>query len=428
MKRAFWWLLLWSGVAGAQQVAPNTALPPQEVVLQAIEATPEVRAAEAVLARAEAEERMHRVGSHETQFTVIPQQRRVDGGGRYREWEADLSRGVRWPGKARLDREIGAAGTEAAQLMLEDSHHAGARRLLALWSNWQRASVALELQHRQVALWQRDHAAVARRVQLGDAAQRDLVAVEAALAQARATALQAGAEQSNARLMLTSAFPGMPLPEVVHLPSTPPVLSGNDEAWVKLILARSHEIGAAEALARKQDATARRARAERMPDPVVGVRVLNEQGGRERALGLTLSIPLGTRYRSAQAAAAGADAMGAAAELTMVRRDVDQDARRVVAMARAMHDIWQQQSEASKAAAASAAKSERAYALGESGLAEVLAAQRLARETALAERRANVDAIEAVTRVEVDAHERWHRHEDGEGDAPMAIQLPSLGQ
>ena len=428
MKRAFVSLVLWTGVAAAQQVAPNTALPPQEVVLQVIEATPEVRAAEAMLARAEAEERMQRVGSHETQFTVIPQQRRVDGGGRYREWEADLSRGVRWPGKARLDREIGAAGTEAAQLMLEDSHHAGARRLLALWSNWQRASVALDLQHRQVALWQREHAAVARRVQLGDAAQRDLVALEAALAQARATALQAAAEQTNARLTLTSAFPGMPLPEAVHLPSTPPVLSGSDEAWVKLILARSHEIGAAAALARKQDATARRARAERVPDPVVGVRVLNEQGGRERALGLTLSIPLGTRYRSDQAAAAGADAMGAAAELTMVRRDVDQDARRVVAMARAMHDIWQQQSEASNAAEKSAAKSERAYALGESGLAEVLVVQRLAREAALAELRAKVDAIEAVARVEVDAHERWHRHEDGAGDAPMATRLPSLGQ
>lgn len=428
MRRALWSFVLWSSLAGAQQVVPDTSLPPKEVVLQAIEATPEVRAAEAVLARAEAEERMRRAGSHEAQFTVIPQQRRVDGGERYHEWEADLSRGVRWPGKARLDREIGAAGTEAAQLMLEDAHHAGARRLLALWADWQRAGVALQLQRRQVALWERHHAAVARRVQLGDVAQRDLVAIDAALAQARATALQAAAEQGNARLALSSAFPGIPLPQKVRLPSTPPVLSGSDEAWVKLILARSHEIGAAEALARRQDATARRARAERMPDPVIGVRVLNERGGRERAFGLTLSIALGTSYRSAAAAAAGADAMGAAVELTMVRRDVDQGARRVVAMARAMHDIWKQQSEASKAAEASAAKSERAYALGESGLAEVLAAQRQAREAALAERRANVDATEAVTRVQVDAHELWHRHDAGDADEPSGTRLPGLGQ
>lgn len=428
MKRAFGWLALWSGLAGAQQVVSGTALPPQEVVLQAISVTPEVRAAEAVLARAEAEERMRRVGSHETQLTVIPQQRRIDGSGRYREWEADLSRGVRWPGKARLDREIGAAGREAAQLMLEDSHHAAARRLLALWSNWQRAGVALELQRRQVELWQRDRTTVARRVQLGDAAQRDLLAVDAALAQARASALQAGAEQTVARLALSSAFPVVPLPEVVRLPPQPPALSGTDEAWVKLILARSHEIGAADALARQKDAVARRARADRLPDPIIGVRVLDEQGGRERALGLTLSIPLGVRYRSAEAAAAGADAMGADAELSMVRRDVRQDAQRAVAMARAMHEIWQSQDSASKAAEASALKAERAYALGESGLAEVLAARRLAQEAALAEHRASVDAIEAVARVEVDAHERWHRHDAGDDDAPMDTPLPLLGQ
>ncbi|MDE1965177.1 MAG: TolC family protein [Pseudomonadota bacterium] len=422
MRQAIGLMLLWSGIAGAQQAA-ITALPPGELVLRAVEATPEVRAAEAALAGAKAEQRMRQLGSHETQLTVVPQQRRIDGGGRHYEWEAGLSRGVRWPGKARLDREIGDAGSEAARLRLEDAHHAGARRLLALWSNWQRASTALALQRRQVALWQRDRAAVSRRVQLGDAAGRDLMAIDAALAQARATALQAAAEQDDARLALGSRFPGVPLPEAAQLPSMPPALPGTDQAWVERILARSHETGAIEALARQKDAEARRARAERLPDPVIGVRVLNEQGGRERALGLTVSMPLGTRYRGAEAAAAGAAAMGAAAELTRVRRDVEQDARRAVATARAMHEIWRQRGEADQAARASAAKFERAYALGESDLADVLAARRLASESALAERRANVDAIEAVARVELDAHERWHRH--GSGDASVGTAWPA---
>ena len=82
----------------------DTSLPPQELVLKVIQGTPEVQAAQARLGRAEAEARMRQVGPHEPQLSLIPQTRRIDGDRRYREWEVDLSRGVRWP-------EGGAAAT-----------------------------------------------------------------------------------------------------------------------------------------------------------------------------------------------------------------------------------------------------------------------------------------------------------------------------
>lgn len=426
MKRIAWVLGLWAGVAGAQAAVPDTSLPPSELVLRVVESTPEVRLAEAGLARAEAEQRMRQAGPHEAQLTLIPQRRRVDGGGRHREWEADLSRGVRWPGKARLDREIGASGREAAQWLLEDAHHAAARRLLMLWSDWQRAASALDVRSQQEAAWQRESDAVGRRVVLGDAATRDRMAIEAALAQARAAVLEAQAAESRGRLALASQFPGLPLPELVRLPADPPALPGSDTDWVGKIQARSHEIDAAAALVRQKDAEARRARADRLPDPVLGLRVLDEQGGREHALGVTLSIPLGTAYRGAAAAAVGADALAAEATLAGVRRDVAEGARLAVDAARSTHAIWQRQHEALTAAEASATKAQRAYALGEGSLTEVLAARRLAQDGALAERRALVDAIEAVTRVEVDAHERWHRHEGEAPDAAATEALPRL--
>ena len=431
MKWIVWMLLPWLTAAGAAtaQTVADASLPPGALVLRAIESTPEVRAAEAMVDRAQAEQRMRRVGPYEAQLSVIPQQRRIEGGPTYREWEVDLARGVRWPRKARLDREIGATGREAAQLMLEDAHHAAARRVLVLWSAWQRATVTLQLQRSQVELWQRERASVARRVALGDAAGRDQIALDATLAQARAAALQAEVAQLTAQLALSSQFPALPLPERVRLPSAPPSLTGSDESWVNLILARSHEIGAADALSRQRDAEARRARADRVPDPTIGLRALSDRGGRERVLGITLSIPLGGGYRGAQAAAAGADAMGAQAQLAMVSRDVRLEAQRTVALARGMHEVWRRQGEARIAAEASATRVERAYALGESGLAELLAARRMAGDTALAERQSSVDAIEAVTRVEVDAHELWHRHEDGDVDEPRAgVSLPRMGQ
>lgn len=413
-------------VAGA---APVSSLPPERLALRAIERTPEVQAAAAGLARAEAESRLRSVGTHEAQLSVVPQRRRIEGGPTYNEWEAELSRAVRWPGKARLDREIGAGGVEVARLDLADAHHASARRLLALWSAWQRAWVVAKQQHEQVRLWARDRKAIARRVELGDAAQRDRIAADAALAQARAAALQADADEQSARRMLTSAFPGLPLPPRVRLGKAPPALAGSDAYWSGLIIQRSHEIGAADARVRMREAEARRARADRLADPTVGVRVLNDLGGRERALGLVLSIPIGVRQRGARAAAADADALAEQAQAAMVHRDIARDAREVVARAHAFRAIWRSRADALDAAQDSAAREERAYALGESGLAELLAARRVERDAALAERRAAVDAIEAVARVRIDAHDLWHHH-TGESDpddhADHRVHLPDM--
>lgn len=409
--------------------SPTSALPPAELVLPAIERTPEVQAAAAVLERARADARLRQVGTHEATLTMIPQRRHLQAGPTYNEWEADLIRPVRWPHKARLDREIGATGVEAAQLMFADAHHAGARRLLLLWSGWLRARVIAVQQHAQVATWERDRQAIGRRVELGDAARRDLLAADAALAQARAAALQADADAQVAELTLRSVFPDLPLPERVRLGDEPPVLGGSDARWSELIVQRSHEIGAADALARQRDSLARRARAERLPDPTVGIRVMNDLGGRERAVGLIVSIPIGVRQRGAQAAAAGADALAAQAELSMVQRDISSSARESVARARAARAIWSSRQRALIAARDSARKIERAYALGESGLAELLVGRRGELEAALAERSAAVDAIEAVARVRIDAHDLWHGHTgspDLDEHGGTAAQLPEL--
>lgn len=435
MKRMFLTLALATALAApagyAQTTSADTSLPSQELVLKVVQGTPEVQAAQARLDRAVAEARMRQVGPHEPQLSLIPQTRRIDGDRRYREWEIDLSRGVRWPGKARLDREIGAAGREAASLAFEDAHHAAARRLLGLWSDWQRAAAATALHEAQLAAWQRERSAIARRVQLGDAAARDQIALDAAVAQAEAAVAQAQADADTTRLALSSAFPDLPLPAQVHLPAAPIALDGSDTGWVELIQQRSHEIGTAAAIARKKDAEARRARADRLPDPQIGLRMISDRGGREQAFGVTVTMPLGVSYRAAEAAAAGADAMGAEADLAMARRDVGRDARQVVTLARAHYTIWQRQQQAAAATASSADKAERGYALGELGLDEMLIARRAAQEAELAASRAEIDAIEAVTRVKVDAHAMWHRH-DGEDDHDAAAEattphdLPAL--
>lgn len=439
MKRwmfAFGLLLMVPVTLGAQTTASSSSalsLPPDEVALAAIERMPEVQVAAADLTRAEADARLRNVGTHEATLSVSPQRRHIKGGPSFNEWEADLSRPMRWPHKARLDREIGAAGVESAQLMLADAHHAGALTLLELWSTWQRARTLAAQQSTQVTIWERDHTAIARRIDLGDAAQRDLITAEAALAQARAAVAQADSDAQTAASFLSSTFPSLPLPERISLGVEPPTLSGSDTYWTDLIVQRSHEIGAMEAMAHQYETEAQRARADRLPDPTVGVRVFDDVGGLERAVGVLVSIPFGVRQRSALAAAAAANAQAAQAELTIMRRDISRDARNSVARARAARAIWNSQHQALVAAKHSAEKTERAYTLGESGLAELLAARRVELEATLSERNAMIDAVEAVARVRIDAHDLWHEHassehqnEFHEPDARPGAHLPEL--
>jgi len=410
--------------------AADAALPDQALAMRAIQALPEVRrkAAEFDAARARAD--MRTIGNQEAQVTWIPQDRRVQDGTHYREWELDINKSVRWPNKYLLDKRIGQLGVEAARLGFEDSHHAGARLLLMQWSAWLRAGSDAAVSAHIATLIERERALVAKRVHAGDAAQKDLLAADAALAEARASAIEAELAAQAARRTLAATFPTLPLPQRVPRVETPPALPGAAAQWRARIVSVSHEIGMARSTAEQRETEARRARADRVPDPVVGVRVLSDLGGREKVYGVILGLPLGFRYRGAQAAEAGAQAQ-AAAHLS---------AAQVVTQAEALHALWRQRALAQAAATASLEKTRRAYALGEAGISEVLLAAQGAAKADQAAGRAAVDTLYAVERVAVDAHARWHRHAeaahdgaDHDADASPAgnanaVKLPALGE
>ncbi|MDE3141197.1 MAG: TolC family protein [Pseudomonadota bacterium] len=418
----------------------DAALPDQALAMRAIQALPEVRrkAAEFDAARARAD--MRNIGNREAQVTWIPQDRRVQDGTHYREWELDIDKSVRWPSKYLLDKRIGQLGVEAARLDFEDSHHAGARLLLAQWSAWLRAGSDAAVSARIATLIEQERALVARRVHAGDAAQKDLLAADAALAEARASAIEAGLAEQSARRTLAATFPTLPLPQRVPRVENPPALAGAAAQWQARIVDVSHEIGMARSTAEQREVEARRARADRVPDPVLGVRVLSDLGGHEKVYGVILGLPLGFRYRGAQAAEAGAQAQAAAQDLSLVMREVHLSAAQVVSQAEALHALWQQRALAQAAATASLEKTRRAYALGEAGISEVLLAAQGAAKTDQAAGRAAVDTLYAVERVAVDAHARWHRHAEAAHDGAdhaadatpagnaSAVKLPALGE
>lgn len=389
-------------------------LPPADRAHAAIGAYAEVRAADAYVVEAQEKARALAAGPHDTQLTLLPLRRSVrdaatfNGKARYGEWEAQLTRAIRLPGKAALDREAGAHGVAAAQLRQGDAEHQAARGLLAAWMSWLRADASAKAARTRHDSLQRERDTIARRLQLGDAAQRELDQVAAALAVAAAELRQTQADVDAQRLALRANFPQIPLPERAPALPEPVPLDDTAQSWIDRIVARSHEIRAAEEVAAQRDAMAQRANADRLPDPTVGLRAFQERDGMERGIGLVVSIPFGGARRSAEARAEAAAAEAARSETDAMRRDIARDAQLDVTRAQVAVELWQAARAARTANAASLARQRRAYELGEIGLAERLQAERLDVESALTELRARADAHEAALRVRVDSHELWH--------------------
>ncbi|MDR2240946.1 MAG: TolC family protein [Zoogloeaceae bacterium] len=388
-------------------------LPPSERVRAAIEAYAEVRAAEAGLTQARESARALNAGPHETEISVAPSRRRVDdadtasGRARYTEWEVQLSRTLRLPGKAALDKESGDHAVAAAALRQGDARHQAARNLLAAWMGWLRAEAVAAATRTRLDSLQQERASLARRLELGDAAQRELDQLDATLASAQADRQQAQADAQAQRLLLDSDFPQTPAPAHAPVLPEPAPLTGAAEDWVARIVAESHELGILEETTAQYAALARRAEAERTPDPTVGLRTFRERGGMERGVGLVLSIPLGGERRDAEARSQLAAADAVRRQTEAMRRDVTREARLAVTRAQLALSLWQAARDARAAHAASLTRQRRAYTLGEIGLAERLQAERLDADAALTELRARADAHEALLRVQVDGHALW---------------------
>lgn len=396
-------------------------LPPAERAQAAISAYAEVRAADARVVEAREKARALAAGPHDTVLSLLPLRRSVrdaptsNGRAGYGEWEAQLTRAIRLPGKAALDRESGAHAVAAAELLQGDAEHQAARLLLAGWMGWLRAEMAAKSMLARRESMARERDTIARRVQLGDASQRELDQIAAEFAVAEAESRRAEADVQAQRMALDAGFPQIPLPQRAPSLAEPVAFAEPPKTWIDRIVDRSHEIRAAEEIAAQRDTMARRAQSDRLPDPTVGVRTFSERDNIERGIGLVLTIPLGGTRRSAEARAEEAAADAARSEVDAMRRDIEREARLGVARAQVALELWQAARDARSANAASVARQRRAWELGEIGLAERLQAERLDAESALAELHARADAHEAHLRVLVDSHELWHETDATEG-------------
>jgi outer membrane protein TolC len=401
-------LLLPVALLATPSAVAQTDLPPDALVQQVLEHTPSVAAADARVEAARGSAEALRVGPHEITVQGTISRRRVGLEGRdYQEFDGTLSRSIRLPGKAQLDRKAGELGVEVATNRAEDARHQAALALAELWYRWLGASA----RHRNavVTLANLGDAAKAvhRRVATRDAADLDADQAEAAVATAALRVSDAAATRDRARAELSVTFPDLALP--AEAPELLVALPGDAslEELAAYAVTRSHDITAADRVFQRQDALAKRARLDRIPDPSLGFRAFQERGGQEKGVGVYVAMPFGGGYRRALADQAAGEARAASSDAAAVRREVEAHSAGDLAETRARLSAWRSAREAVTRADAAAAKTARGQALGLIDLADRLYADRLAYEARTAEIEARAAAAHAVVKMRIDAHSLW---------------------
>jgi len=407
-------LITLAPVSGFAQSAPG--LPDEASVQTALDDHPSVMAARARVEAARADARALKSGPHEVTVSGSYVRRDVDNEGRFNEFDATVMRPFRLPGKKRLDKKAGEYGLIAAENRAEDVKHQAATLLAELWWGWLGSAEETRVDAQAVENYETMLSSVKRRMQLRDAAQLDVDQAEAALGAARLAAEQSKGRTELARARLTAQYPSLPLPvEAPQLP-LPTVPEGGFAALRDLVIARSHEIAAADAEADRVKTLAERTRRDRIADPSLGFRVFSERDGIEKGVGLIASIPLGGGHRSALADRAEREAQAASAEAGAVRFDVREMADTGFASANAAWRSWERSREGMKAQVDGLTKMRRGHDLGAFDLSDLLLVERMTHDAFRAEVQARTEALHAITKIRIDSHTLWIGDDDHEAE------------
>lgn len=382
-------------------------LPPPGQAEAAISRSITVLTAESGIKFEQSNRRRWSSGNYEFNVRAGSAQRRIASTGQaLKEWDVAIERPVRLPNKMLIDQEIGAEGVQRAEFTLGDARHEAGRLLLRLWFTWQREQAQVAQWQQQESTLQRLAAMTEKRVKAGDAPKMEHNQALAAAAQAGVSRRQALMRAQLAANEIVRQFPGIELPESVPR-STPQAIPNAFAYWKDQVFQHNHELGMVRSDRHLQQLLAQRSRADRIPDPTVGMRYSSEMAGNEKVTGVYVSVPISFGLRSAQAEGMQHQAEIATNREAFVQRRLEGDVYAAHTQAVSSFTTWQQAADAGSSIRQNAELVARAYTLGESSLSDTLTARRIALESTLAEATAQLDANEARYRLLLDAHQLW---------------------
>lgn len=398
-------LLLWT--AGAQ-AAPGvlSALPPEAEVRRVLASLPALRQGVLNTQLAGAERDKLAAGPYEWTVRAGASRRTAPGAQRYLEQEVALERPLRWFGKASLDQALGEQGLAVARALHGDAWHEAGRALLRDWFDALRDLAGVARLEEQLAVTQRLQSIAARRVQAGDGAALDLLQAETEQRRVLALLQQARQRSEQSLTLLAISYPGLPRPQADSLP-LPQAGSEDASSWAERIVHDNHELQLAQAEADLYAMRASRLASDAMPDPTLALRAARERDGQERVFGVSLSFPLPGAGRAADRSAATIKASMARERVAQTQLRVALAARRAASDSVHSHAIWTTLQEVQQQTIHQAELMQRAYQAGECTLAVALAGRRQALDAALTAQTAQIEALAAQARLQLDAHAIW---------------------
>jgi outer membrane protein TolC len=407
MKYIYAIILLLSGTPAFAEENNYTDLPPHSQVEEALANHINVLTAETDIKIEQANKLKWQSGNYEFNVRAGTGQRRIaQPDQNFNEWDIAIERPIRLPNKMMIDSDIGDEVVNRAEQALGDAHHEIGRTLLHLWFNWQREQAQVNQLQLQVGILKQQANFTEKRYKAGDAPKMEWNQAQAAVSQAAASLQQAKLRMQLAGSDLSRQFPAVILSPKQIL-STPVPIEHDFVYWKDLILDHNHEVELAKSEQRIQQMLAQRGRADRIPDPTVGLRYSNEMGGNEKITSLYLSIPLSFGLRANNAKHAEYLAEIANNREIATHRRLEADIYSAYTQAVSSYQTWQQAQEAADSLRKNAELITRAYTLGESNLSETLIARRMELESTLAENIARLDANETRYRLLLDSHQLW---------------------
>lgn len=395
-------------LAAGAQAAPGTpsALPPEAEVRRVLASLPALRQGVLNTQLAGAERDKLAAGPYEWTVRAGASRRTAPGAQRYLEQEVALERPLRWFGKASLDQALGEQGLAVARALHGDAWHEAGRALLRDWFDALRDLAGVARLEEQLAVTQRLQSIAARRVQAGDGAALDLLQAETEQRRVLALLQQARQRSEQSLTLLAISYPGLPRPQADSLP-LPQAGSEDASSWAERIVHDNHELQLAQAEADLYAMRASRLASDAMPDPTLALRAARERDGQERVFGVSLSFPLPGAGRAADRSAAAIKASMARERVAQTQLRVALAARRAASDSVHSHAIWTTLQEVQQQTIHQAELMQRAYQAGECTLAVALAGRRQALDAALTAQTAQIEALAAQARLQLDAHAIW---------------------
>lgn len=396
--------------ARAQDLPTPMDLPNTEQAVAWIDQDPAVVEARSALVAAGHGAAALRAGSHEWVAKASTSRRQVGGVGHSSEWSAGIERAIRSGGKAQLDGQLGEVELAIGQALVGEARHEAARALADLWLDWLAAGRLQALLAQQLQFVQANLRAVEARQRAGDASALDSQVARTDLAEVQRQASLAASTLAKARARLAARFPAPPV-EAPRL-ADPVAPAPGLETWRERILAEADPIKVAEGAVRKAELVAARARADRSPDPTLGLYTAQEAFRNERIVGISISLPFGGGQRDARARQTLQDVETARTALQRVRRALEAEVAGSWIDATGSIERWRIAEQGGASAQESARLTQRAYTLGEADLQALLLVRRQALDAARAALEARVEALRAGYRLMIDAHRIWDLEHD----------------